>query len=116
MSLAKVRLVAIALAGLSVVAYACDALLLPADGDAGRVAVGLAVVSTGLFIGDRINAAAERTALSIEAAVEKTRQNMDATLGVAAEFGRASERRRGGAGTGLAPVREIHPQGRGGKR
>jgi hypothetical protein len=111
MSLAKAQLGAAALGCLSISTFAYD--VITQTGPAGRLAIGLAVAAATLFACARIKASADQTCAAIEHAVG---QNMDASLGVAAQFGRDSERRRIEAGAQLAAVREIRPHGRGGKR
>lgn len=95
----------VGIASLSVVAFACDLAVPAIHGEAGRLAIGFAVVASALYIGGRI-----------DSAVKSSNEHMDATLGAAAQFGRDSERRRIEAGNKLAVVRDLHPHGQGGKR
>jgi hypothetical protein len=90
---------------LSAGAYVFD-VVMPTRFETGRLAICLAVFTSAFYLGG-----------CIQDAVKKIRAMLDATIGVAVQFGRDAEGRRRDAEQGeLAVVRSLRPSGKGGKR
>lgn len=95
-------------AGLSVGAFVWDGLT-PVGGFQGRVAIGLAVVAVGIFVG-----LSQRRA--VRTATRELSTCVDKTIGTSVQFGRDSERRRHDDRGDLATVRPFVPRNsKGGK-